>query len=81
MYSLRSTKLYKGAAFRRHAWGKTCAARFSIAPSCATEQEIAFLRNLVAPSPSSCGAAALFEYFVYFVVSPSTLAVLNSELQ
>ena len=26
----------------------------------------------------SCGAAALFEYFEYFVVSPSTLEVLNS---
>ena len=25
----------------------------------------------------SCGAAALFEYFEYFVVSPSTLAVLH----
>ena len=44
-------------------------------PSCTTEQEIAYLRNLVAPSPSSCGAAtptgsparsALFECFVCF---------------
>ena len=31
-------------AFRRHTREKACAARFFIAPSCATEQEIASLR-------------------------------------
>ena len=35
---------YFALAFRRHAWEKACAARFFIAPSCSTEQEIAFLR-------------------------------------
>ena len=50
MYSLRSTKFIKGSG-PSDAWGKTCAARFSIAPSCATEQEIAYLRKKNTRSP------------------------------
>ena len=46
------------SAFRRHTRGRDCEAESPSRPSCATEQEIAFLRNLVAPSPSSCGIAA-----------------------
>ena len=46
MYSLRSTKLYKGAAFRRHTRGRDCEAESPWRPSCATEQEIAFLRKM-----------------------------------
>ena len=39
MYSLRSTKLYKGAAFRRHAWGKLAQQGFSF-PSASARAHI-----------------------------------------